>query len=341
MNLYHMIIVDDEVVIRNGLARNIDWADIHIEVNGCFEDGQDALEYMQQNPVDIVLTDIKMYEMSGLELAAWAQKNRPDVQVVIISGFCEFDFAREAIRVGALDYLLKPLDLDEVIATLTRVCQRLDRQRSVPGAAAPDAPLPSHERLLKAILQGAQPGLSQTLAQWEQERRRCAPEQSQEAAVQLLNELYAQLDRVGVRLPPELQRPDAPGEPSDLDARMTAIGAFLADKKCLDETAVVENAKAYIAAHLSESFSVEDLSDYLYISSRHLRREFHRITGRGVAEYVIQQRMERAMELLKTTDARAAQIGKLVGYADSQYFQRSFKKYTGYSVREYRNMVRP
>lgn len=109
-----IIIVDDEAIIREGLTDMVDWRRLGYEVTGCFADGRDAIEFLQEHDVDVILTDIKMDDVSGLEIARYAHEHQPDTQVVIISGHREFEYARDALRYRAAHYLLKPIDFDEL-----------------------------------------------------------------------------------------------------------------------------------------------------------------------------------------------------------------------------------
>lgn len=96
------------------------------------EDGKFAIEYLNGNMVDVILTDIKMTHVSGLELAEYVNKNRPEVRVVVISGYREFELARKAVEFHVEYYLLKPLKDEEVESTFISLKDRLDKEK---GAA--------------------------------------------------------------------------------------------------------------------------------------------------------------------------------------------------------------
>ncbi|MBD2868911.1 response regulator transcription factor [Paenibacillus arenilitoris] len=122
----HVLIVDDEPIIRNGLKSFIDWEKLGLAVEGDSANGLAALELLRDRPVDILITDIKMPVMDGLELTREALKINPDLQIVLISSYNEFDYVREGMKHGAVDYLLKPtLEADELIAVLLRCKERL------------------------------------------------------------------------------------------------------------------------------------------------------------------------------------------------------------------------
>lgn len=127
--LYKLIIVDDETMIRTGLADVVDWSALGFQLVGVFEDGGRAIAYLTENPVDAVLTDIRMNQVSGLELARHIQKSSPQVAVVILTGYKEFEYAREAVTLNVFDFLLKPTNLTKIQEVFTALKRKLDQAR--------------------------------------------------------------------------------------------------------------------------------------------------------------------------------------------------------------------
>ncbi|MGG1518079.1 response regulator [Paenibacillus oryzisoli] len=127
--MYRLIIVDDEEEIREGLRDLIDWPDLGFEVVSMFRDGKDAIRYLQEHEVDVVLTDIKMTYASGIDLAEYVYSQKLPVKVVILSGFREFQLAREAIRYNVSHYLLKPTDIEEVSEVFRKISEELDQDK--------------------------------------------------------------------------------------------------------------------------------------------------------------------------------------------------------------------
>lgn len=124
--MYPVIVVDDEDITRMALSGYIQKN--HQEFNVCatFSNGAEALKYLHDNPVSIVITDIRMPKMDGLELARHIYENYPGIIVIIISGYSEFEYARRAIRYGVANYLLKPLDFEELSQNLKQAHEKLD-----------------------------------------------------------------------------------------------------------------------------------------------------------------------------------------------------------------------
>lgn len=124
--MYQLIIVDDEAVIRKGLRDYIDWKSMGFRVADTFEDGKEALEYLDSHKVDVVVTDIEMAEVSGLELAKQISQSGRGTKVIIISGYKEFEYARKAVEYGVENYLLKPIRMEEVTEIFGKIAENLD-----------------------------------------------------------------------------------------------------------------------------------------------------------------------------------------------------------------------
>lgn len=107
--LYKVFLVEDEIVIREGIRERIDWQAHGFEFCGEAPDGEIALPMIQSLKPDILITDIKMPFMNGLELTCIVHETMPEVRTVILSGHDEFEYAHEAIKLGVVEYLLKPI----------------------------------------------------------------------------------------------------------------------------------------------------------------------------------------------------------------------------------------
>ncbi|MEG0780148.1 MAG: response regulator, partial [Oscillospiraceae bacterium] len=128
MGLYRIMVVDDEAEARQGIARKIDWTALGFTIVADAENGRDALEKAEALDLDVVLTDIKMPFMDGLQLGAELQRRRPTVKLIILSGFDEFEFAKEAIKLNVVEYVLKPVNAEELSGVLRRVKEVLDEE---------------------------------------------------------------------------------------------------------------------------------------------------------------------------------------------------------------------
>lgn len=126
--MYRIILLDDEEIIREGLVDFIPWSELGFDLVATFEDGKDAIAYLDHNSVDVILSDIMMAEVSGLELAEYVCQHHPRTKMAILSGYKEFEFAQQAIQCNVKHYLLKPMELDELRRVLRQLKQELDEE---------------------------------------------------------------------------------------------------------------------------------------------------------------------------------------------------------------------
>lgn len=125
-----VMLVDDEKLIRDGLKVLINWEELGLEVKLTAENGEDALRKFKENPVDIVVTDINMPNMTGLEFIKELREINKLVRIVILSGYDEFSYAKKAIYYGVSDYLLKPINEEELEGVLKNIVIDLDKEKS-------------------------------------------------------------------------------------------------------------------------------------------------------------------------------------------------------------------
>ncbi len=125
-----VMIADDERIIRETISQLIDWNSLELELVGVCQNGIEAFDMFQDESPDIVLTDIKMPGLSGLELIARISANNRDTQFILLSGYGEFDYAREAMKYGVRHYLLKPCAEEQIVAGLREAAEECYRHRA-------------------------------------------------------------------------------------------------------------------------------------------------------------------------------------------------------------------
>ncbi|MEH7480018.1 response regulator [Neobacillus drentensis] len=127
--MYSVLIVDDEPWIAYGIKRLIDWDSFGFTVIGEAHNGVAALEIILDKKPDIVLSDIRMPGLDGFELLDCINQNKLETKVILISGYSEFEYAQKAVRLGAVDYILKQIDKDTLISSLMRVKDLLQQKQ--------------------------------------------------------------------------------------------------------------------------------------------------------------------------------------------------------------------
>ncbi len=126
--MYKLLFVDDESIIREGISSVISWDELGFELVAKLENGLQAIEYIRKNPVDIVISDIKMPKVDGLQLSKKISEEFPEIMVMLLSGYDDFEYAQEALKYQISEFLLKPITADELSKVLTSMRERLDEQ---------------------------------------------------------------------------------------------------------------------------------------------------------------------------------------------------------------------
>lgn len=129
--MYKILIADDEPDILQGLRCIINWDEHGIEIAGEAENGADALRFITESPVDILLTDIRMPKLDGLSLIQQLKKDGRDIRCIILSGYDDFKYIKEALKLGIENYLLKPVNREELSATLLGTIDKIESERNI------------------------------------------------------------------------------------------------------------------------------------------------------------------------------------------------------------------
>lgn len=125
--MYKLIIVEDESQMKHQLTKILDWENIGFEIVSTFENGADAIEYINKNRVDAVLTDIRVPMISGIELAKICHTSHPEIKFVFISAFRNFEYARNAIKYNVVDYITKPITYNDFFNAMVSLYNEVDK----------------------------------------------------------------------------------------------------------------------------------------------------------------------------------------------------------------------
>jgi len=126
--VYKVLLVDDEYMIPMGLKKLVDWKSLGFEVVAVAESANEALSIMEEQRIDLVITDVTMPEINGLEFIEAAQKQQFEFEFMILSGYQEFSYLKSGLQLGAVNYLMKPVNKQELLDTLKKVSERLNQQ---------------------------------------------------------------------------------------------------------------------------------------------------------------------------------------------------------------------
>ena len=133
--MYHVVLVDDERLILEGLSKVVKWHEFGCEVAGTAQDGREGLALIREKKPDIVISDIRMPNMDGLTMLAALRSEFPQMQLAVLTAYRDFDYAQRAINLGVCRYLLKPSKMDELNEAIRTMITRLEEKDGAKEAA--------------------------------------------------------------------------------------------------------------------------------------------------------------------------------------------------------------
>lgn len=240
--MYRVMVIDDEMSARRLLQEAVDWNSLNMEVVGEAASGIEAINIMDELRPDLVFVDINMPFMNGIEFTKLATKRYPNLKIIILTAYDDFEYARQCIPLPVMEYMLKPIVRQDVYEVLVKVKEKMDAEK-------PAEPI---------------------------------PEMTQESA-----------------------------------------------------NSTIDQIMLFIRENFTDSeINLTSVAQHFGFSPSYLSRKFKQETGKSFVEYLIECRMERAIELAGT-NAKMFCTASDVGIPDPNYFGRCFKKYTGISYSEY------
>ncbi len=337
--MYKLLLVDDEQIIREGIERMIDWEKLNIAVTSSCSNAIAALDSMMDDMPDILLADVRMPGMNGLELTERAMSMHPQLQTIILSGYDTFGYAQQALKSGVLEYLLKPCSKDELEHALERACRVADRQRKhvLHLYGERQARIRTLVKLFNELREG-------DLEPAQMEKQVCEIAKTAEEPSLLQEALICVVTSCLGSGQAEWGLTVIMGAFREHGSLEQLITKSLIRLKREGGAAhgFVQQMTAYVDSHYAdEALSLQFMADnVVYMNADYIGREFTRAMGRKFSSYLLEVRMERA-KMLMTADAtlHSYEIAERVGLGNNpHYFSQMFRKYTGVTPKEYRTM---
>ncbi len=331
--MHTLLIVDDEIPSRELIKMSLDWAALGFTRLLEARNGRDALALCARERPDLIITDIQMPVMDGLEFIREARRRDPAQRILILSCHERFAYAKEAMRLGVLDYILKDsITESSLLAAVSTALGRLSEQEL--------RALDAHSERIQHALRSRDPAqLNAEVARLFQTDLTGARRTNQARyADQVLQGLFEQaLDADGSQ--PDMG-PDPPnGDIEALCAWHQARFSALLSAPRLIRSPRVRRAQDYLDIHFCEDVSLESLAARLQINKGYLAKVFKAELGVSVNEYIRDKRIARAKQMLRQPDARVGELVEWLGFHNPQTFYNLFKRATGMSPSEYKALA--
>ena len=357
--MIYVLIVDDEPLIRSSVTKKVEEFSASVTVSATACNGADALEWLENNYVDICITDMKMPVMDGLELIKAINQKYPWMVCLIISSYDDFDYAMQGIRLGVLDYILKPVDQKLLNDAMEKACKKLfsGRLGQVHDVLLKKVPYirKMQEKWVEFIKGGRQELVQGLITDTLKLLKDCAEDKhflleafsvawlqiiaeemkKENISIQLNEEYNLQVDMMTVGKGEAMEyfedcaRRRLETGVAELDDSMKSV----VSKK---RRRSLEQIKGYIRLNYSKSITLQELADQVEMSRTYLSSLFKNVTGMTLWSYIMSVRMEKAADLLKTTSLKVYEVAFQVGYDSNVHFTQVFKEYFGVSPVEYR-----
>lgn len=365
--MYRVFFAEDETAVRDLIINTIDWKEQGVVFCGTASDGEEALPLIIKEKPDILITDIKMPHMNGLELAHLATQQLPGLRVIIISGYSDFEYMREAIYLGVADYVLKPVTPLKLMQAMERTMHMLEverdreRMRSIVGRDDEQSnakPMlnslienamksPVDEKCIRDFLNTASSSevatfVDKLLTEVAADKN---PSQRVYYAYDIITAAAKTAKTMG--LEPQILKEytsAAENHGSNVDfanllnrffTKIIEMREAMADSKIR----LVRRAQNYIDEHYADPhLSLTGVADFVGVTPNYLSQLFSRETNENFNEYLNRVRIRHAAGLLKNSDSTIQSVACETGYADAFYFSKVFKKLMGMSPREFRKV---
>jgi|GEM_PF-6287417 len=411
-----VLVADDEPLMCRGLTKLLQSASKEFCLVGCCHDGNQAFQVILNNRIDILITDIRMPILDGLDLARDIRKYKLSTKIIIISGFSQFEYAQQALSYGVVDYLLKPIDNEKLLTGLLQLRNEIlaERQINLKDKLARDEFEKNRgllvENTIFKLAEGIQVPAEQIKSVYNILKNRTRGDEaavavfhikscSEESAprpvmeeiitayncgcswidrwenicilfihdeysfiISIFKEISDRLLAVGFKnVKGAISKPFVfSGELFQISQtyfgvchelkNIASVVLPLIDNSNENNIQITEinrnddtNCHKTIKKVLniienadSLNITVENIARESGLNSNYLSHLFKHETGKSFIEYMTDLRMNKAQELLRTTDLKTYAIARMIGYSDSQYFSQVFKRYIGTSPSQFR-----
>lgn len=361
--MINILIADDEPIVRQGL--NIILKNSHVPVHNIIEaaNGREAIQLAKHYSPQVVILDIKMPGCSGLEAMKFIRQTLPDSKIIILSAYNYFEYAQEALRYGAFDYLVKPVQPEGIVKVVCRCLKEFKQKNNggksgdpsyahqkFPSRTDISGYTPCQEDKLQALMQQGE-ALAicyelKAILQGFSQQGEALPALSALATELLLVLLRAALEAGAEKLlvtdckHQALCKIFQAKNEEDLLQTLKKTVYVLASSVPQEEESrnshIIRKVEQYINENIKEPLTLADVAQHIYLSPAYFSTLFKQEKGENFSSYVNRIRIKKAKVMLAKGSLTQRYIAQKIGFSDACYFSRVFKKFTGLTPGEYR-----
>lgn len=340
--MINILIADDDVDVRTGLAEVLRQNVLNINIVAVCKNGKEILDIVKNHQIDLIISDVKMPEMSGLQMSREVHALHPDIQIILISAYAEFGYAQEAMQYGVRHYILKPMTydkIDEICSIINKISEEKENHNSFRDMV--------HELSFRNMIKKAFESKSREdiLAVFEiVDNKRVPSSDFYLYIISILKELLAEKDAEHILYGEELSAVEFKNDENEY--REFVLGCYekLQDfmkTKEVGEMSLFERIKNYVDTNFtSVSCSTCDIAENFNISEVYLCRIFKQNKQRTLMDYIVDKRIELAKTLLEDDLLLTRDVALKVGYENEKYFYSVFKKRVGISPSQYKQSIK-
>lgn len=354
--MYNVVIIDDEPWAREVVKALGAWESLKLKITGTAEDGTEGLNLIGQLGPHIAITDMRMPGIEGVELLRLMKERFPQLKIIVMSGYDDFVYLKQAIRSKAVEYLLKPINQEELNAALEKCVKELEEDQ-VKINVSWSTPIAFSETLnLEKYLSFRQSITCHLFELNKTEIRNVFNEMekflkvviSENEDINLITKVSHDfimiLEEYTCKNEISFQNICGKGKAEWSKAtNWRSISQAIEEISGLYENAInkieellknrnrlnLDEVQVYIDRNYQSPVSLDTIAQHFFVSKEHLSRIFKSHTGENISAYILRKRMEKARELILEKGLEIKNVAEIIGYSDLAYFYRVFKKHFG------------